>query len=68
MTLESEWNRCKPSYEGKPDWMWEDEGRIWCIQGYLSSCGEMTEADWEFARKVGIEEDVIYEIKRMDDV
>lgn len=33
----------KKDYIGLPDWRWEDEGLIWAIQNYHSSCDFLPE-------------------------
>ena len=43
----------KKDYEGKPDWMWEDEGIVYAIQDYLAMKGEFSEEDNLFLKSVG---------------
>lgn len=59
MTLEESYNKAKAEYakrgHGEDSWQWNDEGKVYAIQDYLSSC-DMTEEDWKFADSVGIAE------------
>ena len=43
----------KKDYEGKPDWMWEDEGIVYAIQDYLAMKGEFSEEDNLFLKSIG---------------
>lgn len=42
----------KKDYIGLPDWRWEDEGLIWAIQSYHSSCNFLPE-DIETLKEYG---------------
>lgn len=57
-TLETVYRRHRKSYEGRPDWMWEDEGKYYAVADYYSSSGEFTDADIQFARENGLDEEV----------
>lgn len=35
----------KKDYEGRPVWMWEDEGMLFAVLDYHSSMGEFSEKD-----------------------
>lgn len=52
MTLQKCVEDAKKRYEGKPAWMWNDEGIVYAMQDYMSSC-ELTEADREYAKSIG---------------
>lgn len=56
MNLEACYLKQKSWYASKygaDSWQWNDEGRVYAIMDYLSSC-EMTAEDWEFAKREGI--------------
>jgi len=57
-TLEAVYTRHKKSYEGRPAWMWEDEGKYYAVADYHSSAGAFTDADRAFAKKEGLEEEL----------
>jgi len=61
MSLKSVYEKARSEYEargyGADSWQWNDEGKVYAIQDYLSMCGELDNADWEFARHEGIEEE-----------
>lgn len=71
MTLESVYTEAKARYAAdghdESSWQWQDEGKIYAIQDYLSLCGELDNADWEFARREGIEDECNYEIDKMEE-
>lgn len=64
MSLEGEFAKRREEHEksGRPKWMWEDEGKVWCLQDYLSSNGEFSEADWDFIRREGLSEEAQFAI------
>ena len=35
----------KKDYEGRPAWMWEDEGMVYAVQDYYGAMGEFSEKD-----------------------
>lgn len=56
ITLKTYFDRHRKSYEGRPEWEWEDEGKYYAVADYHSSFGEFTEADRKFAAEAGIED------------
>ena len=46
----------KKDYEGKPSWMWKDEGIVYAIMDYHSSMGEFTDEDWDTINELGLDE------------
>lgn len=51
-TLQAFVSERKKDYEGKPDWMWEDEGVVYAIEDYLSSY-EATPEDVAYMKTLG---------------
>lgn len=45
-------------------WQWKDEGLVYAIQDYLSSC-EMTVEDWEYAKRTDID-DIVSQLMEED--
>ena len=58
MTLEETYNCRKKSYEGRPAWQWEDEGKYYAVADYYSMTGEFTEADRAFIEQEGLKQEV----------
>ena len=60
MTRESSVEKAKARDAEKygPDsWQWRDEGLAYAVGDFLSSC-EMTESDWDYAKREGIVDEV----------
>ena len=69
MTLESSVEKAKSRYEkkyGANSWQWRDEGLTFAVGDFLSSC-EMTESDWDFAKREGIVAEVNWWLNQQEE-
>ena len=70
MTLELSVEKAKARYAqkyGADSWQWRDEGIVFAVGDFLSSC-EMTESDWDFAKREGIVAEVNWWLNQQEEV
>ena len=69
MTLESSVEKAKARYAqkyGANSWRWRDEGLTFAVGDFLSSC-EMTESDWDYAKREGIVAEVNWWLNQQEE-
>ena len=69
MTLESSVEKAKARYAqkyGADSWQWRDKGIVFAVGDFLSSC-EMTESDWDFAKRESIVAEVNWWLNQQEE-
>lgn len=66
MKLKERYEKAKEDFKKSkhPNWMWDDEEKIYCLQEYISSMGEFSKEDWDFIHEEHLEEEADFCLSR----